>query len=52
MPGLLISLISGLKHAEKYYRLKNLSADTPYLNSGKTWHRRQNRVIMSQADLV
>lgn len=37
-----------LKHAEKYKL--NILADTPYLNSGKTWHRRQNTVILSQAD--
>lgn len=38
-----------LKHAGKYYKL-NILADTPYMNSVKTWHRRQNRVVISQTD--
>lgn len=38
-----------LKHAEKYYKLKNMLADTPSLNSGKTQQRRHNRPIR-QAD--
>lgn len=49
---LLISLLWGLKHAEKYYKLKNLLADTPYLNSNKTAQMTEENSSKSQEDPV
>lgn len=47
MPGLLILLSRGFKHAEKYSQVRKLLADIPYLKRRKTWPR---RVTVGQAD--